>query len=77
MDLPEVLATKDDVIEEAGARASCERHKVKPYLRQEARPETLLAAGYRPEWPSVWLVEGLLFYLIRPAVQMLLEEVGR
>ena len=76
MDLPEVLDAKDDVIEAAGAKASCEQRTVRVDLSQESWPEALLAAGYQPERPSVWLIEGLLFYLTRAAVHRLLEKVG-
>ena len=36
----------------------------------------LRAAGYRPEQPSFWIVEGLLFYLDSAAVEVLLERIG-
>jgi methyltransferase (TIGR00027 family) len=76
MDLPEVLDLKEEVIEAAGAKASCERRTIRVDLSQETWPEALLACGYRPESRSVWLIEGLLFYLTRPAVHGLLEKVG-
>lgn len=76
LDLPEVLDAKEAVIEAAGAEASCERHTVGVDLREATWPEALLACGYRPESPSVWLIEGLLFYLTRAAVHGLLEKVG-
>jgi methyltransferase (TIGR00027 family) len=76
MDLPEVLDAKEEVIEAAGAEASCERHTVRVDLREATWPEALLASGYRPERPSVWIIEGLLYYLIRAAVHGLLETVG-
>ena len=76
MDLPEVLDAKEEVIEAAGARAICERYTLRVDLSQEAWPEALLAVGYKPERPSVWLIEGLLFYLTRAAVHGLLEKVG-
>jgi hypothetical protein len=44
-------------------------------LREAIWPEALVARGYRPERPSVWLIEGLLYYLTRPAVHGLLEQV--
>ena len=68
LDLPEVPEAKDLMIEDAGAKASCERRTVGVDLQQEAWPEALLAAGYQPESQSVWLIEGLLFYLTRAAV---------
>ena len=76
MDLPEVLDAKETVIDEARARPGCERLAVGVDLKEETWPEALLDGGYRPESPSVWLVEGLLFYLTRSAVNGLLEKVG-
>lgn len=76
MDLPEVLDAKEEVIEAAGAKASCERRAIRLDLSQETWPEALLDADYQPESPSVWLIEGLLFYLTRPDVHGLLEKVG-
>ncbi len=76
MDLPEVLDAKEEVIEAAGAKASCERRTVRVDLREATWPEALLASGYQPERPSVWLIEGLLYYLTRTAVHRLLEKVG-
>lgn len=76
LDLPEVLDAKEEVIKAAGVETNCERRTVRVDLSQATWPEALLGAGYRPERPSVWLIEGLLFYLIRPAVHGLLEKVG-
>ena len=76
MDLPEVLDAKEDVIDKAGAKPNCERLTVGVDLREATWPEALLARGYRPERPSVWLIEGLLYYLTRAAVHELLEKVG-
>ena len=76
LDLPEVLDIKEDVIEAAGARANCERRTVRVDLKQEIWPEALFGAGYQPESPSVWLIEGLLFYLPRSAVHGLLQKIG-
>jgi methyltransferase (TIGR00027 family) len=76
MDLPEVLNTKEDVIDRAGAKPNCERLTLGVDLSMATWPEALLACGYRPERPSVWLIEGLLYYLTRTAVHGLLEKVG-
>ena len=74
MDLPEVLNTKRDVIANAGAAPNCERVTVGVDLRDASWPEALVARGYRPERQSVWLIEGLLYYLPRTAVHGLLEK---
>jgi methyltransferase (TIGR00027 family) len=76
LDLPEVLDAKEGVIENAGAKATCERHTVGVDLREATWSEALVATGYQPERQSVWLIEGLLYYLTRPAVHELLEKVG-
>jgi methyltransferase (TIGR00027 family) len=76
MDLPKVLDAKEDVIDRAGAKPNCERRTVRVDLREATWPEVLLTSGYRPERPSVWLIEGLLYYLTRTAVHGLLETVG-
>jgi methyltransferase (TIGR00027 family) len=75
MDQPEVLEEKEGVIDEAGARPGCERLTIGVDLREATWPEALLAAGYKAEEPSVWLIEGLLFYLPGAAVHGLLEKV--
>ena len=75
LDLPDVLNSKEDVIGEAGARPNCERLTVGVDLQEATWPEALVACGYRPERQSVWLIEGLLYYLTRPAVRGLLEKV--
>ena len=76
MDLPEVLDAKEDVIGEAGARPRCERLTIGVDLRQATWSSALLVAGYRPERPSVWLIDGLLYYLTRDAVHGLLSKVS-
>jgi methyltransferase (TIGR00027 family) len=45
-------------------------------LREAAWPEALRGAGYEAEEPSVWLIEGHLFYLTRTDVETLLEKVS-
>ena len=76
IDLPEVLNAKEAVIEEDGAKSTCERFTVGVDLREANWPEVLLGCGYRPERPAVWVIEGLLYYLTRDAVHGLLEKVG-
>lgn len=76
IDQPEVLAAKEGVIRGAGAKPGCERRTVGVDLREAAWPEALRGAGYEAEEPSVWLIEGLLFYLTRTDVEALLEKVS-
>jgi len=76
LDLPEVLDAKARVIKDNAAETTCERHTVSTDLQEPTWPDALLAAGYQPERQSIWLIEGLLFYLSEGAVHGILEKVG-
>ncbi len=76
LDLPEVLGHKEAIIKEARATPNCERHLVSADLQRDDWPDALEGCGYDPEKPSVWLIEGLLFYLTRRSVRELLDKVG-
>ncbi len=75
MDLPEVLEAKEDIIRTSEATANCRRVTVGVDLQEPSWPEALVESGYQPARPSVWLIEGLLYYLPRAAVDGLLETV--
>ncbi|MFG3435601.1 SAM-dependent methyltransferase [Nonomuraea sp. NPDC047897] len=63
LDLPEVLAEKELLVQECDfAPTSCGRHIVKADLTGDW-PAALRAAGFDPDLPTAWLVEGLLYYL--------------
>ena len=72
LDRPEVLATKDAVIARAGAHPTCERRAIEADLERPSWSAALLDAGYEVREPSVWLAEGLLFYMTEAAVRALL-----
>jgi methyltransferase (TIGR00027 family) len=76
IDQPAVLQHKDEVLRAAGAVAACTRHAVRQDL---AGPwaDGLRAAGFDPGRPSLWLAEGLLFYLADDDGARLLDEVTR
>jgi methyltransferase (TIGR00027 family) len=76
LDQPGVLSYKQAILEEARARAACERKTVAVDLRDDWAP-ALLDAGYEPMEPVVWLAEGLLFYLPETAVCELLDTTAR
>ncbi|RSM81963.1 SAM-dependent methyltransferase [Kibdelosporangium aridum] len=62
VDLPQVLDFKQDVLDDRGARSSCQRTVVPADLTTDwAIP--LRNSGFRHDEPTVWLVEGLLVYL--------------
>jgi methyltransferase (TIGR00027 family) len=74
VDQPAVLDLKARVLAETPAR--CERRVVACDLREAWEP-ALLAAGFAPQRPSLWVLEGLLMYLDAESVSALLGAVAR
>lgn len=72
IDLPPVLEFKDNVL--AGAQPTCERIVVPADLTGDW-PTALRAAGFDPDKPTAWLVEGLLIYLASDEAERLLAGV--
>lgn len=76
LDRPELLALKDQVLAEVGAAPRCARRPVGVDLTAEwAGP--LRVAQFDSTRPTMWLVEGLIFYLDPAAVHLLLDEITR
>ncbi|MFF6995361.1 SAM-dependent methyltransferase [Streptomyces sp. NPDC008313] len=74
LDRPAVLAHKHERLKDVRPRA--ERRAVPVDLTSPGWEEDLLAAGYDPQRPSVWLLEGLLHYVAEQEVHRLLERVA-
>jgi methyltransferase (TIGR00027 family) len=73
LDRPEVIDAKDSIASSAGAHLTCERWAIGVDLGRTSWPEALLSANeYEPQEPSVWLAEGLLFYMTEAATRALL-----
>ena len=72
--IPDVLAVKERVLDEAGAHPRCSRTVVPADLTSEWLP-TLFARGFDHDVPTAWLVEGLLVYLTPADAQRLLSTV--
>ncbi|MBR7831894.1 SAM-dependent methyltransferase [Actinospica durhamensis] len=62
LDLPEMTEFKTGLIARAELLPTCARRAVAADLT-EPWSQALLAAGFDPELPTAWLVEGLLMYL--------------
>ncbi|WP_063762783.1 SAM-dependent methyltransferase [Streptomyces sp. NRRL S-1448] len=75
VDLPEVLAFKERVLAEQGARPRCARTAVAADLRTDWSA-ALRSAGFAPDRPTAWLVEGLLVYLSAAEAARLLTTIG-
>jgi methyltransferase (TIGR00027 family) len=73
IDQPTVFAHKQAVLDVHGAVARCERVVVPADLREDW-PEELLSSGLDSSRPTVWVAEGLLFYLSETAVDRLVGD---
>ncbi|MFI6942076.1 class I SAM-dependent methyltransferase [Streptomyces sp. NPDC050418] len=73
VDRPAVMAYKADRLGEVPARA--EHRMIAADLTDEDWAEQLIAADYDPGLPSVWLMEGLLYYLPEPDAHWLVSRV--
>ncbi|MGW7261426.1 class I SAM-dependent methyltransferase [Streptomyces sp. NPDC054834] len=71
-----VLAFKHQVLMDLSATPKVKRVPVPVDLRADW-VTALTTAGFDPAAPSVWLAEGLLFYLPSPAETYLIETVDR
>jgi methyltransferase (TIGR00027 family) len=76
MDQPAILRQKEQVLAVAGAQPACARQAVGEDLTGPWQ-ETLLEAGFDPRQPSLWLLEGFLFYLPQAQIARILEKVSR
>jgi methyltransferase (TIGR00027 family) len=75
LDLPELLAFKDEVIATAGVTAACTRVVVPVDLRDDWTA-ALSAAGFAADQPTSWVAEGLLQYLSEPDKRRLLDTIS-
>ncbi|WP_052847314.1 class I SAM-dependent methyltransferase [Streptomyces avicenniae] len=74
IDRPGVLAFKHEVLTDLSATPRSKRVPVPADLRDDWIT-ALTTAGFDPTAPSVWLAEGLLFYLPGPAETRLIDTV--
>jgi methyltransferase (TIGR00027 family) len=73
VDRPAVLAEKHEVI--GTAESTVDRTAVAVDMRDPDWTRDLVDAGYDPALPSVWLLEGLLYYIEEPDVHGILDAV--
>lgn len=62
LDLPELVEFKEDALHDLHARPSCERIPVPCDLRDDWA-SALIRAGFDPNRPTAWLLEGLFMFL--------------
>ncbi|MET9789301.1 class I SAM-dependent methyltransferase [Streptomyces canus] len=75
VDFPALLAEKHRRLAELGAQPRVNRQEVAVDLRREWLPE-LEQAGFDPGRPTLWIVEGLLFFLTPEQATDLLRSLG-
>ncbi|MFD9706051.1 SAM-dependent methyltransferase [Lentzea sp. NPDC059081] len=75
LDLPELVEFKEDALRELGATPRCDRATVPVDLRDDW-PTALIHAGFDPNRPAAWLVEGLFMFLPPDAGGRLLHWVS-
>lgn len=75
LDQPLVLESKEQTLSEAGVKPKCRRAAVPVDLRGDWLP-ALTAAGFDREQPSVWVVEGLFYYLKESEARSLMGHIS-
>lgn len=74
VDRPAVLDYKRERLAAETPRAD---HRAVPMdLASPLWPDALVGAGYQPDQPSAWLLEGLLFYIPEDGVHQVLDQVA-
>jgi methyltransferase (TIGR00027 family) len=74
LDQPELLALKNRELTAAGANPRCDYRPVPADLRTDWS-SPLHTAGFTPQKPTLWLLEGLLAYLTPADVESLLDQL--
>lgn len=75
LDLPSVFERKEPLLLATGAVPACQRSIISIDLASDWK-KSLQQAGFNPKQRTVWLLEGLLFYLSEEVVVRLFEAVS-
>lgn len=75
LDQPAVLQYKEQVLASAGAQPSCTRQVIEQDLAGPWQ-SALVGSSFRPDLPSLWLLEGFLFYLPNDLIGSILESLS-
>ncbi|MGL6339789.1 MAG: SAM-dependent methyltransferase [Waterburya sp.] len=73
LDRAEVLEQKDVVLKDVPAK--CNRYAIAADLEKHWQ-DKLIAQGYQADSPSIWLLEGLIYYLQDSEVNDLLQAIS-
>ncbi len=75
LDREAVLEAKESVLGDVPVHPNVTRHVVGADLLSSDWTESLSKAGYRPDEPSVWLLEGLLYYVTEEDARRVMASV--
>jgi methyltransferase (TIGR00027 family) len=75
MDQPAVVQEKQQILRSGGAQTDCSWCTIEIDLT-DPWENALVKAGLEPDQPSVWLLEGFLFYMPCERVSYLLDAVN-
>jgi len=75
LDHPELFTIKEGILQGEGLAPSCGRVTLGTNLQQDWARH-LVDAGFVPRERSIWLIEGLFYYLDGPAVNHVLAEIS-
>lgn len=74
IDQPDVMRYKESVL--TGIIPNCTRHSISAELKESLWSKLLIEQGYHPSEPSIWLLEGFLYYLNQIEVENLLITIN-
>lgn len=75
LDHPELLAIKGRILQNQSCAPKCNRLAIGADLKQDWAG-LLIHSGFAPNERSLWLIEGLFYYLDQPDVNHVLKEVS-
>src|SRR5262245_58896552 len=76
VDHAELLSTKEEILQREGGAPKCKRITIAADLTQADWARLLVDSGFKTSERSVWLIEGLFYYLEEKAVHHVLNEVS-
>jgi len=77
VDFQEIFDFKLPVLNSEGAVTPFLYHNVVADLSIDTWPEVLIAAGFDPNIPTLWLLEGFINYLTEEEAAVLMDRLGR
>ncbi|GGO93370.1 SAM-dependent methyltransferase [Wenjunlia tyrosinilytica] len=77
LDRPAVLAAKESALEVVSVSPGVTRRTLGVDLLDDDWSARLRERGYRPDEPSVWLLEGLLYYITEQQARRVLDQVRK